>query len=209
MIMMNATVPLNTKNESILKIAVLGLGSVGKTTISKSYSGEINDLDQISMTKGVDITVKRIIYQGRTVTLQIWDFAGQKQFRFMIDVFLRGVKGVMYVYDITDIETLAYLNEFVDLTRNYLANHFYPKVPEVLVGNKLDLEDVEVSIEDIHDFMKNYGIKKHFLVSGLLSGNVSEPFEYIVDQILNKEENLAEELISKYLISIVYCNHYN
>ena len=198
MIMMNATVPLNTKNESILKIAVLGLGSVGKTTISKSYSGEINDLDQISMTKGVDITVKRIIYQGRTVTLQIWDFAGQKQFRFMIDVFLRGVKGVMYVYDITDIETLAYLNEFVDLTRNYLANHFYPKVPEVLVGNKLDLEDVEVSIEDIHDFMKNYGIKKHFLVSGLLSGNVSEPFEYIVDQILNKEENLAEELISKY-----------
>jgi small GTP-binding protein len=196
--MMNATLPLNTKNESILKIAVLGLGSVGKTTISKSYSGEMDDPNQISMTKGVDITVKRIVYQGKTVTLQIWDFAGQKQFRFMIDVFLRGVKGVMYVYDITDIETLAYLNEFVDLTRNYLANHFYPKVPEVLVGNKLDLEDVEVSIEDIHDFMKNYGIKKHFLVSGLLSGNVSEPFEYVVDQILNKEESLAEELISKY-----------
>ena len=198
MIMMNATLPLNTKNESILKIAVLGLGSVGKTTISKSYSGEMDNLNQISMTKGVDITVKRIVYQGKTVTLQIWDFAGQKQFRFMIDVFLRGVKGVMYVYDITDIETLAYLNEFVDLTRNYLANHFYPKVPEVLVGNKLDLEEVEVSIEDIHDFMKNYGIKKHFLVSGLLSGNVSEPFEYIVDKILNKEESLAEELISKY-----------
>ncbi|TFG09424.1 GTP-binding protein [Candidatus Heimdallarchaeota archaeon] len=198
MIMMNTALPLNTKNESILKIAVLGLGSVGKTTISKSYSGELNDPNQISMTKGVDITVKRIVHQGKTVTLQIWDFAGQKQFRFMIDVFLRGVKGVMYVYDITDIETLAYLHEFVDLTRNYLANHFYPKVPEVLVGNKLDLEDVEVSIEDIHDFMKNYSIKKHFLVSGLLSGNVSEPFEYIVNQILNKEENLAEELLSKY-----------
>ena len=196
--MMNTALPLNTKNESILKIAVLGLGSVGKTTISKSYSGEMNDPNQISMTKGVDITVKRIVHQGKTVTLQIWDFAGQKQFRFMIDVFLRGVKGVMYVYDITDIETLAYLNEFVDLTRNYLANHFYPKIPEVLVGNKLDLEDVEVSIEDIHDFMKNYSIKKHFLVSGLLSGNVSEPFEYVVDQILNKEENLAEELLSKY-----------
>ncbi|MCE7747908.1 MAG: GTP-binding protein [Candidatus Heimdallarchaeota archaeon] len=196
--MMNTTLPQNSKHDNILKIAVLGLGSVGKTTISKSYSGELDDPNQISMTKGVDITVKRIVYQGRTVTLQIWDFAGQKQFRFMIDVFLRGVKGVMYVYDITDIETLAYLNEFVDLTRNYLANHFYPKIPEVLVGNKLDLEDSEVSIEDIHDFMKNYNIKKHFLVSGLLSGNVSEPFEYIVDQIINKEQNLADELVSKY-----------
>lgn len=198
MIMMNTTLPQNSKHDNILKIAVLGLGSVGKTTLSKSYSGELDDPNQISMTKGVDITVKRIVYQGRTVTLQIWDFAGQKQFRFMIDVFLRGVKGVMYVYDITDIETLAYLNEFVDLTRNYLANHFYPKIPEVLVGNKLDLEDSEVSIEDIHDFMKNYNIKKHFLVSGLLSGNVSEPFEYIVDQIINKEQNLADELVSKY-----------
>ncbi|MHA1218729.1 MAG: Rab family GTPase [Candidatus Heimdallarchaeaceae archaeon] len=196
--MMNTTLPQNSKHDNILKIAVLGLGSVGKTTISKSYSGELDDPNQISMTKGVDITVKRIVYQGRTVTLQIWDFAGQKQFRFMIDVFLRGVKGVMYVYDITDIETLAYLNEFVDLTRNYLANHFYPKIPEVLVGNKLDLEDSEVSIEDIHDFMKNYNIKKHFLVSGLLSGNVSEPFEYIVDQIINKEQSLADELVSKY-----------
>ncbi|MCG3258124.1 MAG: GTP-binding protein [Candidatus Heimdallarchaeota archaeon] len=196
--MMNTTLPQNSKHDNILKIAVLGLGSVGKTTISKSYSGELDDPNQISMTKGVDITVKRTVYQGRTVTLQIWDFAGQKQFRFMIDVFLRGVKGVMYVYDITDIETLAYLNEFVDLTRNYLANHFYPKIPEVLVGNKLDLEDSEVSIEDIHDFMKNYNIKKHFLVSGLLSGNVSEPFEYIVDQIINKEQSLADELVSKY-----------
>ncbi len=195
---MNTTLPQNSKHNNILKIAVLGLGSVGKTTISKSYSGELDDPNQILMTKGVDITVKRIVYQGRTVTLQIWDFAGQKQFRFMIDVFLRGVKGVMYVYDITDIETLAYLNEFVDLTRNYLANHFYPKIPEVLVGNKLDLEDSEVSIEDIHDFMKNYNIKKHFLVSGLLSGNVSEPFEYIVDQIINKEQSLADELVSKY-----------
>ncbi len=188
----------NTKQGNILKIAVLGLGSVGKTTISKGYSGEISDLDQISMTKGVDITVKRIIHGGKTVTLQIWDFAGQKQFRFMIDVFLRGVKGVIYVYDVTDIETLVYLNEFVDLTRNYLANHFYQAIPEILVGNKLDIENAEVSVEDVYEFMKNYNIKKHFLVSGLYSVNVSEPFEYMVDQIINKESNLADELVSKY-----------
>ena len=136
--------------------------------------------------------------KGLKVALQIWDFAGQKQFRFMIDVFLRGVKGVIYVYDVTDIETLVYLNEFVDLTRNYLANHFYTAIPEILVGNKLDIENAEVSIEDVHDFMKNYNIKKHFLVSGLYSVNVSEPFEHIVDQIINKESNLADELVSKY-----------
>jgi small GTP-binding protein len=195
---MNTVQPYSSNQGNILKIAVLGLGSVGKTTISKGYSGEISDPNQISMTKGVDITVKRMVCSGRTITLQIWDFAGQKQFRFMIDVFLRGVKGVIYVYDVTDIETLVYLNEFVELTRNYLQTHFYPSIPEILVGNKLDLDGVEVAIEDVHDFMKTYNIKKHFLVSGLYSLNVSEPFEYIVDQIINKERNLADELLSKY-----------
>lgn len=194
---MSSIRPYNPGQDSILKIAVLGLGSVGKTTISKRYSGELMDPEQISMTKGVDITVKRIIHGGRTVTLQIWDFAGQKQFRFMIDVFLRGVKGVIYVYDVTDIETLLDLNEFINLTRNYLSNHFYPEVPEILVGNKLDLNNVEVTIEDVHDFMKTYEIKKHFLVSGLFSNNVSEPFEYMVNQIINKK-NLTDELMSKY-----------
>jgi small GTP-binding protein len=195
---MSSSIPYSTKQDNILKIAVLGLGSVGKTTISKSFSGEMSNPDDISMTKGVDITVKRIVHCDRTVTLQIWDFAGQKQFRFMIDVFLRGVKGIIYVYDVTDIETLIYLNEFVNLTRNYLDNHYYPKIPEILVGNKLDLEKIEVAIEDVHEFMKTYEIKKHFLVSGLYSHNVSEPFEYIVDQIVNKEKNLTEELVSKY-----------
>lgn len=196
--MMRTTTPYNSNQDNILKIAVLGLGSVGKTTISKSFSGEMNDPNEISMTKGVDITVKRIVRNGKTVTLQIWDFAGQKQFRFMIDVFLRGVKGVMYVYDVTDIETLAYLNEFVELTRNYLSKHFYEKVPEILIGNKLDLQEPEVTVEDIHDFMKTYGITKHFLASGLYSMNVSEPFEYIVDRIINKEEILTDEIVSHY-----------
>ncbi|MEE9409785.1 MAG: Rab family GTPase [Candidatus Heimdallarchaeota archaeon] len=195
--MMNTIYPSSSGQENILKIAVLGLGSVGKTTISKRYSGEMLDPNQISMTKGVDITVKRMIHSNRKVTLQIWDFAGQKQFRFMIDVFLRGVKGVIYVYDVTDIETLLDLNEFVNLTRNYLSNHFYPKVPEILIGNKLDLDNVEVTIEDVHDFMKTFEIKKHFLVSGLFSNNVSEPFEYMVDQIINKR-TFTDELMSKY-----------
>ncbi|MBY8999295.1 MAG: GTP-binding protein [Candidatus Heimdallarchaeota archaeon] len=195
---MIARQPHNTNQGNILKVAVLGLGSVGKTTISKGYTGEMIDPNEISMTKGVDITIKRIAQLDKAITLQIWDFAGQKQFRFMIDVFLRGVKGVMYVYDVTDIETLFDLSEFVELTRNYLKNHYYPKIPEILVGNKLDLDNVEVTVEDIHDFMKTHDIRKHFLVSGLFSANVSEPFEYMVNQIVNKEDNLAEELLSKY-----------
>ncbi|MHA1302601.1 MAG: Rab family GTPase [Candidatus Heimdallarchaeaceae archaeon] len=190
---------MNTRNwetSKTLKVAVLGEGSVGKTTISKQFSEELTDLNQISMTKGVDISVKNIVYKNTPIAIQIWDFAGQKQFRFMIDIFLKGVRGIIYVYDVTDVETLFYLHEFVDLVRKYFMEKNYQNVPEILVGNKVDLGETEVTIEDVHEFMNIYNITKHFLVSGIYGENVSQPFEYLISQIIDNNKKL--EFISPY-----------
>ncbi len=169
------------------KIAVLGEGSVGKTTISKKYSNENSNLNQITMTKGVDIAVKKIIYDKKPVSLQIWDFAGQQQFRFMIDIFLKGIKGIIYVYDVNDIETLYVLREFVELTRKYLKQNNSENIPEILIGNKIDLNNSEVTINDIYEFMSTFNIEKHFLVSGMYGYNLTQPFEYLVSKIVKRD----------------------
>jgi len=176
------------QDAQILKIAILGLGSVGKTTISKKFSGELLNLNDISMTKGVDISIKRIIINNRKVTLQLWDFAGQKQFHFMIPALLRGVKAIIYVYDVTDVETFYALHNFIEMIRNFFIQNKIPRVPEAIIGNKVDLGKSEVSISDISTFMLTYGIKKHFLVSGLMDENITEPFHYIAKAILECEQ---------------------
>ncbi|MHA1685402.1 MAG: Rab family GTPase [Candidatus Heimdallarchaeaceae archaeon] len=180
----------------VFKIAILGVGSVGKTTISKNFTGDLRDIPEISMTKGVDIGVKRLIINKELYTLQIWDFAGQKQFRFMIDIFLSGVKGIIYVYDVTDIETLLCLHEFVEISRNYFDRNQLPRVPEILVGNKVDMRYTEVSIADVHNFMTTYKIKKHYLVSGLTSENVTQPFYEIVKSIIESKSDSAYKMLS-------------
>ncbi len=173
----------------VLKIALLGLGSVGKTTITKRYTGDITDLGNISMTKGVDISIKRLFYKNKPIVIQIWDFAGQKQFKFMLDIFLKGVKGILYVYDITDIETLFDLDEFVLLARNFLKDNGLQSIPEVLVGNKIDLGESEINMNDINYFLAEHNISKHYLTSGLYATSVSEPFTYIISKIQNKESD--------------------
>lgn len=178
-----------TDQNNVYKIAILGVGSVGKTTISRNFTGELKHDSPISMTKGVDIGIKRLVLDNKVYTLQIWDFAGQKQFRFMIDIFLRGVKGIIYVYDITDIETLLCLHEFVEISRNYFDKNNLRRVPEILVGNKIDMRHTEVSISDIHSFMSMYNIKKHFLVSGLTNENVTQPFYEIIKSIISNNHN--------------------
>ncbi|UJG39933.1 MAG: GTP-binding protein [Candidatus Heimdallarchaeum aukensis] len=188
----------NWKTKKTLKIAILGEGSVGKTTISKKYSEDLSETEKITMTKGVDIAVKNLIHKSTPIALQIWDFAGQKQFRFMIDIFLRGVKGIVYVYDVNDIETLYLLYEFVEIVRNYFKENNISQVPEVLVGNKIDIGDAEVSIEDIYSFMNTHNIEKHFLVSGMYGDNVYPLFDYLIEKIVFDESKEHISTINQY-----------
>ena len=73
--------------------------------------------------------------QGKTVNLQIWDTAGQEQFKSLIPGYIRDAKIVVLVYDISDPKTLK------------AAKDWYNEVIEIqgsepltfLVGNKSDL----------------------------------------------------------------------
>ncbi len=192
--------------ERTIKIAILGVGSVGKTTISRSYTQDPTYLKEVVMTKGVDIATKKITLNNNKYIVQIWDFAGQKQFRFMIDFFLKGVKGIIYVYDTTDIETLFYLDEFLEVTRDFFGKSGYENIPEILVGNKIDSDETETEIEDIYSFMERNNIKKHYFVSGIMGENVSEPFTDIINEIVKDCNNSKSDYYitqNQYLSKII------
>ena len=99
------------------KIITIGDGGVGKTTMLHRYKeGEFKDDTQ--MTYGVDFFVKELEIEGTKLLLQIWDLGGQDQFRFLHNERALGIKGGIFMFDLTRIDTLGMIEEWISLCRN-------------------------------------------------------------------------------------------
>merc|ERR1712176_1734078 len=87
----------------------------------------------------------------RKLVLQIWDTAGQERFRALANPFYRGGHIVIFVYDITNRESLMAIKEYWSSHFDHHADLDDPEsIPRILIGNKCDLKtDKECSEVDV------------------------------------------------------------
>ncbi|MCK4688545.1 MAG: GTP-binding protein, partial [Candidatus Lokiarchaeota archaeon] len=83
--------------DAMFKICIFGDGGVGKTTLVKRYMTGVFKGDS-TMTIGVDFHVKKLEINGLNVSLQIWDFAGEDRFRFLLPSYVIGASGGIFMY---------------------------------------------------------------------------------------------------------------
>ena len=109
----------------------------------------------------------------RNVKLQIYDTAGQEQFKSITTQFYRGATGALLVYDITRRDTFTHIE-------NWLAEvkeHGNPDMVIMLIGNKADLGETKrrVSTEEGERLAKQHDI---FFIetSAKTAYNVEEAF---------------------------------
>ncbi|MFX1275410.1 MAG: Rab family GTPase [Promethearchaeota archaeon] len=168
---------------TVLKILTVGDGGVGKTTLLHRYKKN-EFLADTQMTLGVGFFVKRINIEGRILMLQLWDFGGQEQFRFMLKKYAMGARGAILMYDLTRFATLENIEEWVDICRKD-----NPGLPIILVGTKLDLE----SEFDSHDYpiemMNEHDLFDHITTSSKTGENIQSVFEKIAKKIIQLENN--------------------
>ena len=112
-----------------------------KTTLEQNTHTSSNI--STMLTNGLDLSHINVKFGGNTVKLQIWILSTQERFRSMFPMFIRGSLGAIIIYDITNLSSLNRISEWCETIRENSRN-----IPIILVGNKLDLEDLrEVSIE--------------------------------------------------------------
>ena len=69
--------------------------------------------------------------------LQIWDTGGQQRYRPVLSTCYRSAHGVIVVFDVTNAQSFANLQQWLDEITEF-GNKTSPP-PKVLVGNKSDL----------------------------------------------------------------------
>lgn len=140
-----------------------------------------NDFDsEQALTIGVDFKMKVVNIDGVNVKLAIWDTAGQERFRTLTPSYYRDAQGAIIVYDTNKKQTFnkidSWLNELdVYGTRMNMA--------KMIVGNKIDQPDREVSRDDGFRFARKH--RTLFIeTSAKTNEGVKDAFEEIVRKIL-------------------------
>ncbi len=175
--------------DNMFKIVLFGDGGVGKTTLINRYlTGTFSKNSQITI--GVDFHVKRVNINGKSVSLQIWDFAGEERFRFLLPSYALGASGGIFLYDITRYSSIKNFDSWLEIFKQgYRGNKH--KIPVLLVGSKMDLEFKRaVSRAEAFDLAKNNNLYGYLECSAKNGRNIDDIFNQITRLMLRRAKRI-------------------
>ncbi|WXG46845.1 MAG: Rab family GTPase [Candidatus Atabeyarchaeum deiterrae] len=174
--------------KNVFKIIIVGEGGVGKTSLVKRHVDE-SFKEDMKMTIGVDLSVKRMRVNDEERMLQIWDLGGQPHFKSVADLYFKGAHGMMSVFDVTRRASMDRLVDWID--RVYAT---VGQIPMVVVGNKVDLRNpgegiAGVSKEEGREFATRY--QSPYLETSAKDGSgVDAAFQDLVSTLCRESQSI-------------------
>ena len=161
-----------------IKIILLGETGTGKTNLIITYYGEKFDINSKS-TLDSKTNFKKLTINNRQCVINMWDTAGQEQYRSITKTFINGTDIVILVYDITRRDTFLELNYWFDTATLQLGENDVFGV----AGNKSDLFiDAKVTPEKGELFAEQKGC----FFSLTSAKKDPKSFEVLVEKLLEK-----------------------
>jgi len=124
--------------DATFKIVIFGDAGCGKQNLTQRFLTNLFASDSI-MTIGVDFEVKSLVINKRKVKLQIWDFGGEERFRFLLPTYVRGARGGLFCYDVTNYSSLAHIDDWLTVIKKEIR--IEDQFPILVVGLIPDISE--------------------------------------------------------------------
>ena len=163
----------------LLKYIIIGDAAVGKSNLLLRYvHGQFKP--EYQLTIGVEFGAKNIEISSKLFRIQIWDTAGQENFRSITRAYYKNSVCALVVYDISSRDSFNNVMSWIEDCKNQSPKTIFM----VLVGNKSDLaERRQVQTEEGQALADKNGLL--FLeTSAKTAVNVSEAFINSAQKIL-------------------------
>ncbi|XP_024010717.1 rac-like GTP-binding protein ARAC9 [Eutrema salsugineum] len=184
-----ATVATTTAATTFIKCVTVGDGAVGKTCLLISYTSNTFPTDYVPTV--FDNFSANVVVDGQTVSLGLWDTAGQEDYNRLRPLSYRGADVFILAF------SLISRPSFENIAKKWVPElrHYAPTVPIVLVGTKLDLrEDKQfpmtypgactISTEQGQELRKEIGALAYIECSSKTQQNVKEVFDAAIKVVL-------------------------
>ncbi|GAA5932761.1 hypothetical protein JCM3775_002229 [Rhodotorula graminis] len=191
------------------KVVIMGGGGVGKSALTVRFIHQI-------FVSAYDPTIedsyrRNLNVDGITVALEVLDTAGTEQFMSLSSLYVRSGDGFLLVFSLTSLDSVAELHTIWEqIQRIKETTHGTgaaargggagaragpmgeklerPRVPVVLVGNKLDLQhERQVGREVAVNLSRSWGGVPYYETSARKEINVAAIFEDVVRQMIKAD----------------------
>ena len=185
----------------LLKYIIIGNSSVGKSNLLLKFAHN-KFLDEYQATIGVEFGAKNVEIDNKIFRVQIWDTAGQENFRSITRAYYKNSVCALIVFDINNEDTFDSVQSWTQECKLQT-----PKtVTMVLVGNKCDLE-CKVDRNKAKEIAEENGML-YFETSAKTGKGVDELFKKsaakIKDNIENNYYDLSNETCGVKIGNLLY-----
>lgn len=169
-----------TSAQNSYKVVVVGSSGVGKTAIvQRLVDGTFSEEGQ--STVGVEFKSHAVSFDSEVMKLSIWDTAGQERFRSVSKAYFRNSVGAILVFSLDDQQSFQDLDSWL----NDLHSLSTPNAVILLVGNKSDVANKNVSTSEAEQFAKRHGLE--YLETSAKDGiNINDTFIRLARDISEK-----------------------
>jgi small GTP-binding protein len=176
-----------------IKIVIAGDGGTGKSSfIAAKRDGKFSGSSKITI--GIDVQCIPPNTGPESPSILAFDLGGQERFQFMHDLYLKGAKAGVVLYDLTRPKTFDNVPKWITLLQKEK-----PNLPIVVAGSKKDL----VHPEDLGHYRTKWlclkptlehseSILAHFFCSALTMEGVEEIFGQLIKVVPNFASQFVE-----------------
>ena len=157
---------------------------VGKSNIISRYTYN-RFLPEHEITIGCEFMSKNVMYEDRSIRIQLWDTAGQEAFRAITRSYYKNSACAIIVYDITNRKSFENLKSWLNECKEMCSKD----ILIVIIGNKTDLENKRtVTFDDGKIFADDNNLI-FFETSALNGEGINDVFQFCVKEIVEKLES--------------------
>lgn len=156
------------------RVVFLGEGRVGKTSIGKRWEQEKFDQSQKSTVSAASFK-KTITIDGQTLTINLWDTAGQEEYHSLAPIYYKDAHAALLVFSVVDQKSYEKMVQW----KKELSSSRGDDIKIVVVGNKIDLsKDRCVSTEQGERYANSIHAK-YFEVSAKTGAGIENLFAHL------------------------------